>query len=225
MDLTEEEVIEIINFGVEVESIELSGFVYRTTYSHEGTEIHVIEKTRSSNVSHIDNQANMLFYWKEKGFNIPEIVLTSTDHRLINYKPDKLKHLILSDLTEGNKYPIIDLWADEKKTKHLTRLSTNSIAGLSNSKELLIEIGENFAFLDHDGLKPRADYFMIPVIKKTGRLYMVDVHYIRKKYHKNEMGPRGEPAILYPQSMSSHLCDIIREAYIRKKDEIKSNSG
>jgi len=175
------DVVKLLNDGERGQEEHLVKNVYRAYYELDGVgRVPIIEKRMYSESARVDLDAERLHYWKGRGLRIPEIVIPSTDPKLINRPErdsDEHKTLFLSDLTQGNQVPVVDLYASEKKTSTVDLRDGAYVDQLENAVEVRRDIARALALMAADLIEPRMDYFFVKISGNTGELCLVDIEY------------------------------------------------
>ena len=175
------DVIRLLNDGTREAPQHLDKGVYRAYYSLNGSErVPIIEKNREAEYAHVDLDAQRLNYWSGRGLRVPEIVVPSTDPRLQDRtERDRQSHqiLFLSDLNDGNRYPVADLYGRRKKTESIDLRKGEYVDQLDNAQEVRDELADALALVASEMVEPRIDYFFVRTRDNVGELYLVDIEY------------------------------------------------
>jgi hypothetical protein len=225
------DVIRLLNGGIREAPQHLDKGVYRAYYSLNGSErIPIIEKNKEVEYAHVDLDAQRLAYWESRGLRVPEIVIPSTDSRLQDRpERDKQSHqiLFLSDLTDGNQHPIVDLYGRRIKTKNIDLRRGEYVDQLDNAQEVRDELADALALVASEMVEPRIDYFFVRTRNNVGELYLVDIEY----YHPISEGEleaiaKGQPKtnFLLPFCGLSNIVDI-EERIVQQLGKILSEKS
>jgi hypothetical protein len=155
--------------------------VDRVVYELEGVRMPVIEKYRSMPFrkprpkSLAQRSADLLYRLSARGVQVPALVCTARD--LAPFKETHPDTLFLSDLTEGEEVPIIDLYPPYATTPAAKRLDVQEFNTLRNVDDMREALAFGLAALVEERVNPRIDVFMVVDRGGKGDFYAVDTNW------------------------------------------------